>query len=89
MRFMNSLITMGFCEPTNAGTNSVMPKMSVVLKKLAPIMLPRAKLGCPRRIDFTPIVSSGMLVPSATIVAPITCWDTPAEVAMVIADSTR
>lgn len=51
-------------------------------------MLPIAKLECPLSIDFMPMVNSGILVPNAMTVAPITCWATPREAAMEIADST-
>ena len=72
-------------EPISIGANRVTPRMRVVLKKAAPMMLPNAKLGCPRRMAFTPMVNSGMLVPTATMVAPMTCWETPAVVAIEIA----
>lgn len=60
-------------EPKRNGTNRLTPRIKVVLKKAAPMMLPNAKLEWPRSIDLTPIVNSGRLVPIATIVAPIIC----------------
>ncbi len=72
IRLRYTFMSMLSGEPNSMGTNKVMPKISVVLKKAEPIMLPKAKLACPRKIDLTPMVNSGMLVPNATMVAPIT-----------------
>ena len=75
--------------PVRVGKKKVIPKIMVVFRKLAPIMLPTARLACPLNTDFKPIVNSGRLVPNAIMVAPITCCEIPASVAMEIAELTR
>ena len=64
------------------------PRMSVMLMKPLPTMLPSAKSKCPFRVELTLVANSGMLVPKAIIVAPITTGGIPTPTAMVEADST-
>jgi len=63
--------------PVNVGKKKVKPKIKVVFRKLAPIILPAARLACPLHTDFKPIVNSGRLVAKAIIVAPMTCCEIP------------
>ncbi len=52
-------------------------------------MFPKARPECPLMTDFSPIVSSGKLVPAAIMVAPITVWGIPIDSAIPMAESTR
>ncbi len=64
------------------------PRMRVILMKHSPMMLPNAKLRSPFLTDDVLVKNAGMLVPKATIVAPITIGGIPTLVAMLEDDST-
>ena len=76
-------------DPSNMGTNSVIPKINVMLIKLLPTMLPKASDECPLKKAFKLKLSSGRLVPKAIMVAPINDSGIPIDSAMTTADSTR
>ena len=56
--------------------------------KALPTMLPSARSKCPFLTASTLVASSGMLVPNATIVAPITSSFIPMDLAILVAEST-
>ena len=64
------------------------PRMKVMFMKQLPTMLPKARLKCPFLAELILVVSSGIPVPKATIVAPIITGGTPALAAMYDAEST-
>src|SRR3972149_10737205 len=64
------------------------PRIRVMLMKPLPIMLPSAKSKCPFRAELTLVANSGILVPKATIVAPMTTRGIPALSAMNDDEST-
>ena len=59
-----------------------------MLMKQLPTMLPKARLKWPFLAELMLVVSSGMPVPKATMVAPMTTGGTPALAAMKEAEST-
>src|SRR3972149_2252810 len=67
---------------------SATPRMSVVLMKALPTMLPSARSKCPFRAELTLVANSGKVVPKATIVAPITTRGIPTLSAMNDDEST-
>ena len=67
---------------------SATPRMRVVFMKPLPTMLPSARSKCPFRAELTLVANSGMLVPKATIVAPMTIRGTPMLSAISEEDST-
>jgi len=75
-------------KPTSAGTNNVIPRIKVMFMKQLPTMFPKAKAECPFKKAFTLVENSGKLVPNAIIVAPMRVLGTPANSAIVTADST-
>src|SRR3972149_5072740 len=64
------------------------PRIRVMLMKPLPMMFPSAKSKCPFRAELTAVANSGMLVPKAIIVAPITTRGIPTLTAMKVDDST-
>jgi len=74
--------------PTSAGATNVTPRIRVMFMKQLPTMLPKAKAECPVRKLLMLVENSGKLVPIAMIVAPIRDFGTPANSAIVEAEST-
>ena len=64
------------------------PKINVMFMKQLPAMFPKASAHCSLAIAFMLRVSSGRLVPNATIVAPIKIFGTPIISAIFDAEST-
>jgi hypothetical protein len=64
-------------------TNKATPRMQMIFMKQLPMILPRAKSICPFLMELILVASSGMLVPNATTVAPITTSGTPMLSAMI------
>jgi hypothetical protein len=88
-KFWNTSMFKVMDVPISVGTKNVIPKIKVILKKLAPIRLPNARPEWPLKIDFSPMVISGKLVPKAIIVAPITVCEIPTDSAIPMAEFTR
>src|SRR4030067_2949555 len=63
------------------------PSRQVMFMKQLPTMLPNARSKCPFLTELKLVASSGMLVPKATIVAPMTRGGAPSLVAIKEADS--
>lgn len=61
---------------------NVTPKIRVMFMKQLPTMFPRAKSKCPFFAASILVANSGMLVPNATTVAPITTLGMPMLTAM-------
>ena len=64
------------------------PRINVMLMKQLPTILPNAKSKWPFLAELILVTNSGMLVPKAIIVAPMTTGGTPALAAMKEAEST-
>lgn len=57
--------------------NALKPKMNRILTVLVPAMLPIARESLPCRTAPTPTANSGTLVPTATMVRPMTIGGMP------------
>lgn len=68
-------------------TRAATPTMSRALKILLPTTLPTARSGVPLRAETTLTQSSGMEVPRATMVSPMTIWGTRSRSATATAPS--
>ena len=68
--------------------NQVIPRIPNMLNTLLPTMFPMAISFCFLRAATTEVASSGRLVPTATIVSPITASDSPIFFASSTAPST-
>jgi hypothetical protein len=64
------------------------PKISVMLRNPLPTIFPKARFKLSFFVASMLVASSGILVPNATIVAPITTLGIPRPRAIVVADWT-
>ena len=67
----------------------VMPRIIKMLNTFDPNTLPMAIPLCPLRADTTLVASSGIEVPPAMMVRPITASLTPIDLAITVAESTN
>ena len=74
LRIICRLILMGYMRAES-------PSIKRMFAILLPTTFPRARLLSPFREEIIPIVSSGELVPNATIVNPMTSGGTPKDFA--------
>lgn len=79
---LHVLILMG------ANTDEI-PRIQKILKIFEPTILPTAISFCPFRAATIDVISSGIDVPMATIVRPITRSETPNNCAILTAPSTN
>ena len=70
-------------------TNAVIPTMAIVLKMFEPTMLPTARSDVPLMADISDTKNSGIDVPIATTVKPITICGMFIRCAKAVAPSVR